>query len=471
MDATDTESKQIFPRPAVIKLVLPLIVEQFLAISIGLADSVMVASVGEDAMSAISVVDSINILLINIFAALATGGAIIASQYLGRNDEASARKAAKQLISATFLLSIVIAVLSLCLNEWLLRSIFGRTEESVMRYCVKYFFWSALSYPFIAVYNGGAAILRSMGNSKSTMFVSVAVNIINVCGNALLIYGFSMGVSGAAIASLAARAVGAAAVLLILRDPHKPIYIDSLNGFIPEFCMTKRILSLGIPTGLENGMFQVGKILVQRLVTLGGTSAIAANAATGSLANMLLIPASAIGLALITINGQCVGAGEYRQAKNHTKKLMICSYISIAALAFICIIFMGPLLTLYNLKPDTTILTKQLLTTYCIASSLMWPMAFVLPNTLRAAGDVKFTMRVSVFSMWIFRIGFAYLFVYIFNLGTLSVWLAMYCDWVVRSSFFLPRILGTKWMSHRVIEEQKDDKEQHETDIIKTAIK
>ena len=444
-------SSDLYGRGDVLKLILPLIIEQVLAISIGLADTMMVSSVSEEAMSAVSVVDSINILLINIFSALATGGTIIIARHLGSGENKLANKAAGQLFIAVFALSAIVAAGAVISNEHLLRFVYGNLEEDVMTNCVKYFFWSALSYPFLALYNAGAAILRSENRSKVTMYVSIGSNVINVAGNAVLIYGFSLGVTGAAVASLVSRAAGAAAsILLVSKGKIGPVRINGIRDFIPDLSMIRRILRIGVPTGLENGMFQVGKILVQRIVTLGGTVSMAANSATSSLANMLLIPASAIGLGLITISGQCLGAGRVEEAKMHTKKLVINAYVMTGVLSATLLLTQKWIFMVYNLSEQTTNLASVLITSYAIASSVLWPISFVLPNTLRAAGDVSFTMRVSMLSMWIFRIGFSYFFYYVLGLGTLSVWLAMYCDWIVRVSFFIPRISGDKWLKHKV---------------------
>lgn len=314
------------------KLILPLIVEQFLAVTIGMADTIMVASTGEAAMSSVSLVDAINILLINIFSALATGGAIVASQYLGREDNKRANVAAKQLLLVTTAMSVFIMAVCLIGRNPILDLIFGKIEPEVMDNCRVYFFWSALSYPFLAVYNAGAALYRSMGNSKVSMLTSTLMNAINIAGNALLIFGFHMGVAGAAIASLFARMVGAVLITCLLRFKPHVIQLEAVFklDFQPE--MIKNILKFGVPTGLENGMFQIGRLMTQGLVATFGLTATTANAIGMSLSAFPQIPGTAIGLAMVTVVGQCIGARRQEEAKRYTLKLTGLAYLAMGAL-------------------------------------------------------------------------------------------------------------------------------------------
>ena len=436
----------MFSRKAVYALVLPLMVEQLLGVTIGMADTVMVSSCGEAAVSGVSLVDSINILLIQIFAAMATGGAIVSAQYLGRQNREKANLSAKQLFFIVAVLSCFIMLLCLALNNPLLHLIFGSAEESVMANCETYFFWSALSYPFIGLYNAGAALFRSMNNSKVSMLTSLGMNTINVSGNALLIFGFQMGVAGAAIATLVSRVVGAAVMLLLLLRPHNVIYIDTFRRFRPDWRMVRTILAIG----MENGMFQIGKILVQGLVASLGTIAIASNAVAGSVAGIPQIPGAAIGLGLITIVGRCVGANEYEQARKYIIRLTGLAYVAMAVLSAGLILAARPVIQCYGLLGETSDLAFELLVANCLASIVLWPASFVLPNGLRAANDVKFTMTVSVLSMWIFRIGFSYLLVYGFQMGVLGVWVAMFIDWGVRIIAFVARFLSGKWTAKKL---------------------
>ena len=433
------------------KLILPLIVEQFLAVTIGMADTIMVASTGEAAMSSVSLVDAINILLINIFSALATGGAIVASQYLGREDNKRANVAAKQLLLVTTAMSAFIMAVCLIGRNPILDLIFGKIEPEVMDNCRVYFFWSALSYPFLAVYNAGAALYRSMGNSKVSMLTSTLMNAINIAGNALLIFGFHMGVAGAAIASLFARMVGAVLITCLLRFKPHVIQLEAVFklDFQPE--MIKNILKFGVPTGLENGMFQIGRLMTQGLVATFGLTATTANAIGMSLSAFPQIPGTAIGLAMVTVVGQCIGARRQEEAKRYTLKLTGLAYLAMGALNLVMLALLPVVIGIHNPSPATAALARELML-YCIACTiLLWPASFVLPNGLRAAGDVRFTMTVSIVSMWVFRIGFSYLLAKGLQMGVLGVWIAMTIDWAFRILCFAIRFFRGKWMNKQLI--------------------
>ena len=433
------------------RLVIPLIIEQILAVTIGMADTIMVSSVGEAAVSGISLVDTLNILLINVFSALATGGAVVASQYLGKRDEASACASAKQLVLVITLFSSALMAIVLIFNTPLIRLIFGSIEAEVMHNAQVYFYLSAVSYPFLAVYNAGAALFRSMNNSKVSMFTSFLMNVVNISGNALLIFGFQLGVMGAGIASLASRILGAVIMLLLLRNQDNSIHIKSLFRFEYHGQMVKSILRIGVPNGLENGMFQIGKILVQSLIASFGTTAIAANAVANNFASIEVLPGAAIGLAMITVVGQCVGARDYEQARRYTLKLMAFTHISMAALNGLVLVLMGPLVSCYNLSPDTAALASQLLVYHSVCCIFIWPSSFTLPNALRAANDVKYTMTISIISMWVFRIAASYVLAMGFGLGVLGVWIAMTIDWLFRAIMFVWRFLNGKWKNRQLL--------------------
>ena len=435
----------MFTKKDIARLMIPLVIEQVLAVAIGMADTMMVSNCGEAAVSGVSLVDSINVLLINIFSALATGGAIICSQFIGRDDQENTNKAAKQLIASVFLLSAIIMVFCLFLNQSILNLVFPNTDKSVMDNCIIYFFWSAISYPFLGLYNAGAALFRSMGNSKITMIVSVAMNLLNIIGNAILIFGCGMGVAGAAIATLISRIFGAIVILWLLRFRSHGITIDSLIHWKLDFKLIRHILAIGIPNGLENGMFQIGKILVQGFVASYGTVAIAANAVGNSIASIAVIPGSAVGLGMITIVGQCVGAQKFKEAKQYVFKLTGLAYLMMFIVNLLIVLLLNPLISLYGLSDETASIAYELILYHSIMSSILWPTAFTLPNGLRAANDVRFTMIVSVASMWICRIGLSYVLGTMLHMQVLGVWIAMTIDWVFRIIFFVIRICGNRW--------------------------
>ena len=445
------QAKPLFSTRALCALILPLMVEQLLAVTVGMADTMMVSRVGEAAVSGISLVDSVNVLLIQVFAALATGGAVVVSQYLGRRDRQSACAAARQLIWITALLATVIGAVVLVGNRWILQFVFGRVEPAVMENAMTYFWLSALSYPFIAVYNAGAALFRSMGNSKVSMMTSFIINIINIGGNAILIYGFHWGTAVAGTATLVSRALAAVVMVVLLHHRNNPVYLEGLLRPYLDRKLAGSILKVGIPNGVENGMFQVGKLLVAGLISSFGTAAIAANAICNNLGSISNIPGAAIGLGMVTVVGQCVGARDHAQARRYTKLLLGWTYAVMTLTNLAVMLLAEPLIGMYHVGAETNRMAFEVMAVYCILCAVVWPLSFTTPNALRAAGDARFTMTVSMFSMWIFRIGFSYILGSWMQMGLFGVWLAMEIDWVVRALFFTIRFLGKKWEKSNVI--------------------
>lgn len=425
-------------------LILPLIVEQFLGIFVGMADTMMVASAGEAAVSGVSLVDSLNVLLIVLFVALTTGGSVIISQHLGAKSYSDALKSAQQLLLSTTSLSLLMTAIALLGNYWLLHFIFGNIAPDVMGHARIYFFILAFSYPFLAIYNSCAAIFRAMGNSKISMTASLVMNLLNVCGNALLVFCFHMGASGVAISSLISRMFAAAFLLLMLRRPDQLI---TLKTYSLQFDtgIIRKLLYIGVPSSIETSIFQIGKLLVLSVVAGFGTSATTANAVSNSLSQFALIPAAAIGTAMITISGQCIGAGAYDLAVSYTKKLLLLSHGILAATNLIMFFACPYLLPLYSLTPETLQTATLLIRVHSIGAIFLYPESFMLANTLRAAADVKYPMVVSILSMWIWRVGFSYILGIYFHMGVLGVWVAMLSDWLCRSICFGLRFRSGVW--------------------------
>ena len=451
MTSTQKPTNPLFTRQALVALLLPLIAEQALSVTIGLADTLMVSSVGEAAVSGVSLVDSFNTLMIQVMSALATGGAVVTSQYIGHREPKNAKAAAAQILFVLASFSLVVAAVVVVGRHAILRGIFGSIDADVMRYAETYFLLSALSYPFIGLYNAGAALFRAQGNSKISMLSSLVMNVINIGGNALLIYGLNWGVAGAATATLASRTVAGLMMMLLLRNRDNPIFLERL--FHPEWNggILKSILRVGVPNGLENGMFQFGKIALQSLVSTLGTASIAGYAVATNLVTFQYLPGVALGLGLITIVGQCVGAGEPEQAKAYTKKVIAVNYGLLLVICTCMAFFRSQVVGIYNLSPEASVLAQKLLLAHS-CGMVLWPLAFALPNTLRAGLDAKFTMMVSVFSMWVFRIGMSYVLGAWLGMGLFGVWTAMQIDWAVRSLVFGVRFLGHKWEKARVLE-------------------
>ena len=451
MEEIPAIKRPMFTKLELRQLMVPLILEQLLAMTVGMADTVMITTVGEAAVSGISLVDTLNNLIISILAALCTGGAVVCAQYLGRQDVPNARSSAKQLVYIALIFASVITAALLISPDFFLRTIFGSVSGDVLSNAHTYLILTALSFPFLAIYNACAALFRSMGNSRVSLMASILMNVINIGGNAILIYGCGWGTGGAGTATLVSRAAAAVLMLALIKNPVNVIHLKKIWKVRFEGGMVKSILSVGVPNGFENGMFNFGKILVQSLIATLGTSAIAANAILNSMAGFIIVPGVGMGLALVTVVGQCVGAGDYEQAQSYVRKMMLYTYIFMAAMNLPALIFAKQLVSLFPLSAEAADTCVRVLPAIALMHMTLWPIAFAFPNALRAAGDARFTMVVSSISMWLVRVGMSYVLIKIFNLGVAGVWYSMFMDWAVRITFFIPRYRGGKWKTKRVI--------------------
>lgn len=441
----------LFSKKDLHKLIIPLIVEQLLAVTVGLADSLMVSKAGEAAISAVSLVDSINVLIINVFAALATGGAVVAGQYLGSKNPKMANKATEQLMLFNTIVGIAVMIIMYLGTDFILTTVFGKIDADVMDFSRRYMMIVMAAIPFISIYNSGAAILRTMGNSSLSLKISAIMNVINIAGNAILVYGFKLSVEGVAIPTLVSRAVAAIIVFVILRNQSLMLHIPKKISFSLDFKMIKKLLRIGVPSGVENSMFQLGKILLLSLVSTFGTVEITANAVGNTIAAFEILPGTAMGLAMVTVISRCVGAGDYEQVKYYTKKLMKFAYSWMIVLNVIIMALLPAITKVYGLSQETALATVRILLLHGICCCLIWPLSFTLPNVLRAANDVKYTMIVGVCSMWLCRIMAGVVLGKYVGLKALGIWIAMIIDWCVRSVFFAARYLNGRWKNRKLI--------------------
>ncbi|MBA4348155.1 MAG: MATE family efflux transporter [Clostridiales bacterium] len=451
MELKPAVASPMFTNKALRQLIIPLILEQLLAMTVGLAAVVMITKVGEAAVSGVSLIDSLNILIISILSALCTGGAVVCAQYIGRQEPENARTSARQLVYISLIFALAVGVALLCAPRFFIRLIFGAVEASVAESARTYLIYSAISFPFLALYNSCAALFRAMGNSRVSLYVSIVMNVVNISLNALFIYGLHLGVLGVSIATATARIVAAVLMMMLIRSKSNVIYLTNLLPVRFEKNMVRSILSIGVPNGLENGMFNFGKLLVQTLVAWLGTSAIAANAIIGSIFNITIVPGMGLSLSILTVVGQCVGAGDYKQAVSYAKKLMVITYISMAAVNLPLLIFGKQVLGLFSLSDQAFEIACTVLPPLAISCCLFWPLSFAFPNVLRAAGDAKYTMVVSASTMWIVRFGLSWLLTKQFHLGLEGIWYCMMIDWIVRSVFFFLRYRSGAWRAKTVI--------------------
>ena len=445
------EQQHIFTNKMLRNLLVPVIFEQVLNSLMGTVDTMMVSNVGSAAISAVSLVDSINVLVIQAFSALAAGGAIICSQYIGQKNHEMANKSARQVLFIITAISVAVTALCLIFRMPLLQLIFGKVEADVMTASRVYFFYTALSFPFIALYDAGASIFRSQGNTRGPMIVSVISNGINIGGNAILIWVFHMGAAGAAIATLASRVFCAVVVLWQLRLDRQPIVVKDYYQIRPDGKMIGRILSLGIPSGVENSMFQLGKLSIQSSVSTLGTTAIAAQAMTNILENLNGIAAIGVGIGLMTVVGQCLGAGRKDEAVYYIKKLCVLAEIVIIVSCLLVFALTIPITKLGGMEPESAKMCFHMVTWITIVKPIVWVMGFVPAYGLRAAGDVKFSMITSCTTMWVFRFCLCVYLIRFQGFGPMAVWIGMFTDWTIRGIIFGIRFHSRKWLTHKVV--------------------
>lgn len=440
-----------FTRAELWKLLYPLMLEQLLTSFMGMADTMMVTRAGSEAISAVSLVDSINILVIQILSAMAAGGTIICSQYIGHKDLKKCNAAARQVVLTVLMISIPLALLCLILRRPLLGLVFGSVDPAVMENGVTYFFYTSISFPFLALFESGAAFYRAGGNSRFPMTLSVISNCLNIFGNAVLIFGFDMGVAGAAISTLLSRIFSAVVIFCFLRKPKQPIVIDHYLRIRPDFRMIQKVLSIGVPSGIENGMFQFGKLAIQSSVSTLGTINIAANAMMIILENLNGIGGIGIGIGLMTVVGQCIGAGRIEEAKYYIVKI---STIAEAVVLVSCVIVFAiakPVMWIAGMDPEAAGICFKMLIYVSVVKPVVWIPAFIPAYGMRSAGDVKFSMIASSITMWCCRVLVTTLLIREFGFGPIAVWIGMSLDWLVRGIVYSLRYRSGKWLNHAVI--------------------
>ena len=440
------EQQHMFTNRMIRNLLVPVVLEQILNSIMGTADTMMVSNVGSAALSAVSLVDSINVLLIQAFSALAAGGAIVCAQYIGQRNYEKANMSARQVLFIITAISVVVSAVCLIFQKPLLRLIFGAVDVDVMRASETYFFFTALSFPFIAAYDSAASIFRAQENTKGPMTISMISNIMNIGGNAVLIWVFHLGVAGAAISTLVSRIFCAVVVLWQLRKDRQPVVVRDYLKIRPDWSMIGRILGLGIPSGIENSMFQLGKLAIQSTVSTLGTAAIAAQAMTNILENLNGIAAIGVGVGLMTIVGQCLDEAVY-----YIKKLCVIAEAVIIVSCLIVYILVRPVTILGGMESTSAEMCIHMITWITIVKPVVWTMAFVPGYGLRAAGDVKFSMITSCCTMWACRFCLCVFLIRVLGFGPMGVWIGMFADWTVRGIIFTWRFHSRKWLEHKVI--------------------
>lgn len=447
------QQQHMFSNRLICSLLIPVVLEQLLNSIMGTADTMMVSNVGSAAISAVSLVDSINVLVIQAFSALAAGGAIVCAQYIGQKNKEKANESARQVLFIITAISVAVSLICLVFQKPLLRLIFGSVEPTVMSASETYFFYTALSFPFIAAYDSAASIFRAQDNTKGPMIISMISNVMNIAGNAVMIWVFHMGVAGAALSTLISRIFCAVVVIIQLRKEREgqEIVVRDYFKIRPDWSMIRRILGLGIPSGVENSMFQLGKLAIQSTVSTLGTAAIAAQAMTNILENLNGIAAIGVGVGLMTIVGQCLGAGRKDEAVYYIKKLCVIAEVIIIISCLGVFALTKPITILGGMEKESADMCFHMVMWITIVKPLVWIMAFIPGYGLRAAGDVKFSMIVSCCTMWACRFCLCVFLIRVMGFGPMGVWIGMFADWTLRGIIFTWRFHSRKWLQHKVI--------------------
>ena len=322
-----SENRKRFDNLTLLKLIIPIIIEQFLALLVGIADTLMVSYAGEAAVSGVSLVNQLNNVFILVFTALASGGSVVASQYVGRKDRKNGSLSASQLVMIITLISVLSGTVVLIFGQSIFSLFFGRVEDDVLRDGMIYQNISAISFPFLAMYNACAGLFRSMGKTKSLMNVSIIMNLINVVGNAIGVFVLKAGVAGVSYPSLISRIFAAVIMLYLTSKKNNIIFIELKSILKWNGRMIRRIFSIAVPNSIESGLFQISKVALSSIVAMFGTVQIAANGVAQSFWGMSALFCLAMGPAFITVVGQYMGAGDIDGADYYMKKLLRITYL------------------------------------------------------------------------------------------------------------------------------------------------
>ena len=451
MNLFKTPEGYLFSNKALFYLFIPLLIEQALEFFVGLADSIMVASLGEAAISGVSLVDFLMQLLIFSFSALATGGAVIAGQYLGDNKIDEARNASNQLMWFSALSSTLFMLIVLIARSFLIGILFGQIEADVWANADIYLLIVALSIPFIAIYNAGAAIFRTTNDASLPMKIMLVCDVLNVVGNAFCIYYLGWGVEGVAIPTVISRFIAAIAILYYVLDENYLLHIKRTLKHKFDWLILKNVLNVGIPYGIENGLFQLGRILVLSLVSTFGTMAIAANSVGYAIGIFSVLPGFAINLGFTAVISRCVGANDYEQVRFYNKKIILIVFISHIIINIVIFALLPFILEIYQLSSQTAAMTSEMVIWHGIFAVIIWPIAFTLPAMFRGAGDSKSVMYISLAVMFTCRIGLSYIIADWMGVGVFGTWIAMFIDWYVRAALYLYRYFSNKWTQYRAV--------------------
>ena len=430
---------------------IPVIFEQLVVAGLGIADTFMVSSLGETAIAGVALVNRIDNFAKQFFIALATGGSVVLAQYIGAKNHQSAQIALKENIKVVVSLGFILMLIMVFFKDSILTLLFGKADKDVLEISRSFFTVTALSYPFVSLYYAATAVFRAMGESKTPFAASIAMALVNIALKYIFIFKMNMGVSGAALSTLFAMALVGLVLVFLLRSPKNEVPLCGLMNLRFNRVITAKILAVSVPNGIEQGMFQLGALAIAGLVSALGTASIAADSIARTVSPFIHCIGTSFNTVMIMVIGQCMGAGHTDESIFYTKHILKLDYLITIAVAIIFMIFLNPLISIFNVSKQVHTLSFYIMVLYITCTCFIYPTSFALASMLRGAGDTKFVMVVSTASMFLFRIGAAYIFVYIFKAGIIGTWLAMVSDWVIRSIIFIIRFKSLKWAKNKVI--------------------
>lgn len=441
-----------FSNKEILIFMLPIFLEQLMITGMGMADTFMVSSLGESAVAGVSLVTSVDKFVRLVFTALAAGGSVVLSQYIGAQNDTKSEEALRSCVHVVFVIGCAVSAVMLVLNRPILGFLFGNAEPEVVEASQIYFFCTASSYPLMALYNAGTASYRAMGNSRIPFIASLAMMIVNLGLKYIFIFVLHMGVAGAGFSTTLGMGLVGIVLMFLLRRPCNKIHIRRLFCFRYDWPLIGRIFKVSIPNAIENGMFQFGLIVLSGLVSTLGTASIAAHGIATNITPMLYCISTGFSMSLMVIVGQCMGAGEAEEASMYIRHVTKLCYIFLALNGLIFALLSGKIISLFGISEEAEQIAMQILHMYNITCLLLYPSAFGLPYGLRGAGDTKFVMAVSIASMFLCRIAMSYVFVQGLQMGVMGIWYAQAVDWLVRSAAFWARYLRGRWKTIKVIE-------------------
>ncbi len=476
METVEKRRYTLFTGKQLFWLIVPIVIEQIFSTSLGFFDSILVSNihaaeaVRSNASNAVGNVDYINNLIIQLFSAFATGGSIVTSQALGAGDNDLANKLAKQLLMLVICVALGVAGLCLLLNRPIIRLFYGHVDPTTFGYQQTYFYVTALSFPFIGLFNACAALLRAQRKSLVTM-TSAAISCgVNVALDALFMYVLNLGVLGAGLATLFCRAVPALFMLTLLGREGNLVRVRLWGPFRFDGAMLRRILRIAIPSGVESALFQLGKLMTNTFVNAGvyatGAKSLTAlneagetisvniqangNAIANQINNFASVVGGGVGTSCLTVIGQSVGSGDLGQVKHYMRRMFLISYLANGLCVGLILSLVPVISQLYGYTAEAKAIGQSCLYLCLMFQFFTYPLSFTTPGILKATSDVKYVMYCAVFSMFVMRVGLAFLLTTdripgLPQLGAMGYWIGMCSDWVLRSVLFLSRLLSGRW--------------------------